>query len=310
MRISYSAFDTFNRCPLQYKLSYIDRVKTPEKPELYFGGLIHEVVQYALKKDPILPKEEELIDKLKAGWRKDVFVSDGEAMQYFDFGVDMLRKFYADWQPGLRNIVATEKRFQIPLNDKHILSGVIDRVDKLPFGAFEIIDYKTSKTLPAQIDVDKDKQLGVYNLAIEGLWPEAKDVRLTLYFLKHNSKITTTRRPDEIEEIKQAIISTADKIEKETDFAPHLNPLCDWCSYQNICPLWKEKFEKTQNQKLKAQKHVDIDILVEKYIDIHEKMMELEPKIHAHFDKANIERYFHKKGIVSRSKSKKLSIRK
>jgi len=305
MKISYSAFDTFNRCPLQYKFSYIDRVKVPEKPEFFFGGLIHEIVHYALTKDPIIPPVDELQKILKDKWREDVFPSKQESDQYFDFGVEMLKKFHAGFKPGLRNIVATEKRFQVPLNDKHVLSGIIDRVDKLPIGSLEVIDYKTSKKLPTQIDVDKDKQLCIYNLAINSLWPDAKDIRLTLYFLKFDTKLTTTRRPDEVDSIKAEIIQTAENIEVEKEFLPKDNPLCDWCDYQKMCPLKKHKF--APDEKLEEN---TIDDVINDYISAQNKISELEPQIHKHFDDQKIERFFHQEGIVTRTKNNKLSIKK
>jgi putative RecB family exonuclease len=305
MKISYSAFDTFNRCPLQYKFSYIDRVKVPQKPEFFFGGLIHEIVQYALTKDPIIPPVEELLKILKEKWQTDIFPSKQESDQYFDFGVDMIKKFHAGFKPGLRNIVATEKRFQIPLNEKHVLSGIIDRVDKLPIGSFEVIDYKTSKKLPSQIDVDKDKQLCIYNLAINSLWPDAKDIRLTLYFLKHDTQITTKRRPDEVESIKEEIIDTAERIEKETDFLPRDNALCDWCDYQKMCPLKKHKFAPD----IKLEENT-IDDIISDYLSAHDTIQKLEPKIQKHFDSQKIERFFHKNGTLTRGKTKNLSIRK
>lgn len=306
MRISYSAYDTFNRCPLQYKFSYIDKIKTPEKPELFFGGLIHKIVQYALKKDPILPEVNELLDILKNKWQEEIFASPKDSEQYFKFGQDMIRKFYVGHRPGLRNIVAVEKFFQIPLSEKHVLSGVIDRIDKLPFGAFEVIDYKTNKALSTQMDVDRDKQLGIYNLAVENLWPEAKDIRLTLYFLKYNFQITTTRRPDEIQSIKEEVIQTAETIENTNDFPPKSNALCHWCSYQYICPLMKDRVDKDANK----EENREIDKIVEDYILAHQTIQELEPKIQTHFDKKSIERYFHPKGTLTRGKTKKFSIKK
>lgn len=308
MRISYSAFDTFNRCPLKYKLGYIDRVKTPDKPELFFGGLIHEVVQMALKHDPIIPPIEELLAHFGRRFRPDVFPTELESQQYFKMGEDMIRKFHNSFKPGLRNIVATEKRFYIALNDKHVLNGIIDRVDKLPVGTFEVIDYKTSKALPSQDDVDRDKQLCIYNYAVENLWPDVKDVRLTLYFLKFGAQITTTRRTDEVESIKEEIIATADKIEKENEWAPKQNPLCDWCEYGHLCPLQKHKLQKADEPS--GDEVLEIDDIVSDYIVAQEKLNELEPKIHAHFDKEKIEKFYHDKGNVTRLKNKKLSVSK
>ena len=315
MKISYSAFDTFNRCPLQYKFSYIDRIKVPQKPEFFFGGLIHSIVQFSLTKDPIVPPLEELLKILKEKWQPDIFPSKKESDQYFDYGVDMLKKFHTGFRPGLRNIVATEKRFQIPLNDKHTLSGIIDRIDKLPIGSFEVIDYKTSKKMPSQIDVDKDKQLCIYNLAINSLWPDAKDIRLTLYFLKFDTQITTKRRPDEIESIKDEIINTAEKIEVATqraaslglekEFLPKDNALCDWCDYQKMCPLKKHKFAPDDNLEENT-----IDDIVADYLAAHDTINNLEPKIHEHFDSQKIERFFHKSGTLTRGSKRKLTVRK
>ncbi len=308
MRISYSAFDTFNRCPLKYKLGYIDRVKVPQKPEFFFGGLIHEVVQMALKRDPIIPPLDELLAHYKRRWQSDSFPTKLEGEQYFKLGEDMIRKFHGSFKPGLRNIVATEKRFYVPLNDKHVLNGIIDRIDKLPIGGYEVIDYKTSKKLPTQDEVDKDKQLCIYNFAVGALWPDVQDVRLTLYFLKFDQKITTTRRVDEVKSIKDEIIATADKIENESKWEPKSNPLCDWCEYGEFCPLQKDKI-RSQNPKLISQNE-GIDTIVSDYIAAQETLKELEPKIHAHFDKENIEKFYHDKGNVTRLKNKKLSVSK
>lgn len=308
MRISYSAFDTFRRCPLKYKFSYIERIKVPQKPELYFGGLIHEIVQEGLKKDPIIPSLEELIKSLEDKWSVETFSSEKEAEQYLEFGKNMIRNFHLSLKPGLRNIVATEKRFQIPLSDKHTLIGVIDRIDKLPLGAFEVIDYKTSKKPSTQTDIDQDKQLGIYKFAVNTMWPEVKDIRLTLYYLKHPMQLTTTRTDDEVETLKEEIIKTAEKIESETEFTPKANTFCDWCEYGHLCPLQKQKFPQTN--KLQPTTDNDIENVIKDYLEAQQKIKDLEPKIHTHFDSEKIERFFHKEGVVTRGKNKKLTIRK
>jgi len=308
MKISYSAFDCYNRCPLQYKFSYVERIKVPDKIELVFGGLIHKVVQQALRQDPIIPPVEELNKFLLGNWPKDLFKNELEEKQYKELALTMIRNFHASLKPNLRQIAAIEKRFQIPLSERHTLSGAIDRIDKLPIGTYELIDYKTSKKLPTQDEVDRDKQLGIYHWAIGNLWPEAKDVNLTLYFLKHNEQITTKRDEYQAEQIKNEFIETADKIDKEKDWRPKQNGLCDWCDYQHLCPLMKQKIQKAEMPT--SEEALKIDDMIADYIAARQKIDELEPKIHDHFDKEKIEKFYHDNGNVTRLKNKKLSVSK
>lgn len=51
------------------------------------------------------------------------------------------------------------------MNERLKIGGKIDRVDVLPDGMVEIIDYKTSEKVPSQKEVDKDVQLTFYALA-------------------------------------------------------------------------------------------------------------------------------------------------
>lgn len=297
MRISYSAFQTYNQCPLKYKFQYIDWIKTPEKPEFFFGGLVHEVVQMALRRDPIIPKISDLIKFYESKWRESVFPDKLTSDQYLKLGREMIKNFHEGYKPGLRKVVAAEKRFQIPL-ENHTLSGIIDRIDKLPFGAFEIVDYKTSKSLPSQEDVDNDKQLATYAIAVQTLWPEAKDMRLTLHFLKHNSLITTSRTPEQIETMKLEICQTADKITKTKTFKPCENKFCDWCEYKHLCPLKKNNESRITNN--------GINQAVHEYINAYNKMAELSPKIQTHFDKEKIKALKTDHGTLTRDDARNL----
>lgn len=308
MRISYSALDLFDRCPLAYKFKYIDKLKGLERPELYFGSLIHKVVQEALRRDPVTVPLDELLEYYRANWQGDAFETKDLEAKYKRWGETMIRNFHASHKPGLTNIVSTEKMFQIPLGKNHTLTGFIDRVDKLPYGPYEVIDYKTSSKMGSQDDLNRNKQLTIYHYATQKLWPEAKEVQLTLYFLKHGSKISTTREDADVEKLISEIEKTADHLEKiavtkkQADFLPRPNHLCDYCEFADRCPMMKAKTIKSGKQ---AQKDI------EEYIRSHQKIRDLEPRIHEHFDNHEIERFFTKYGIVTRSpKTKRLSIRK
>jgi len=304
MRISYSAMDTFQRCPLQYKFRYIDKIPTPKRPELFFGGLIHKIVQEALKKDPAMPSLENLLAMLEENWEEEVFESVQNSRAYLTVGQNMIRNFYHDHKPGLTNIVAIEKRFQIPLSDKHTLSGAIDRIDQLPFGPFEIIDYKTNRKLPTSNELAKPLQLAIYKFAAEESWPDAKEIRLTFYFLKHNKKIPVPIKDIDSKSVKDEVIKAADKIESTKEFKPKASFVFDLCDYQERCPKMSHNFKE------KIPTDEKIDEIVGEYLKLKNKQAELERTILEHMDKEKIEAFHHKKGVISRSKGGKFTVRK
>lgn len=299
MRISYSAFDTFNRCPLKYKFGYVDWVKVPEKPEFFFGKLIHTVIQMALRRDPTIPTLKDLLKFYESKWNEEIFPDKKTSDQYLKTGKEMIKNFHANYKPGLRKVLASEKRFQIPL-ENHVLSGIIDRVDKLPYGAFEIVDYKTGKSLPSQEDVDSDKQLATYAIAVQDLWPEATDMRLTLHFLKFNTMITTSRSPEQIEKLKLEIVETAKKIEKTKTFKPKENQFCPWCEYKHLCPK-----QNGQGSSINGQVN-EIDTIIKDYIASYKNIAELTPKIQAYFDAEKITELKTPSGTLTRDSARNL----
>ena len=87
--------------------------------------------------------------------------------------------------------MALESYFKIRIG-KYILSGRIDRVDQLPDGKLEIIDYKTGRAKEKVTGEDKD-QLLIYQIALLQL-PEYKNIgepgQLTYYYLNDDVKIS------------------------------------------------------------------------------------------------------------------------
>ncbi len=62
-----------------------------------------------------------------------------------------------------------------------VLHGSIDRIDRLPSGGIEVIDYKTGST-KSQAYVDASLQLSIYALACRDALGLGTPERLTLYF--------------------------------------------------------------------------------------------------------------------------------
>ncbi|MBU3965081.1 PD-(D/E)XK nuclease family protein [Patescibacteria group bacterium] len=306
MRISYSALDAFLICPAKYKFSEIDKIKTAKSKSALFGTWIHETLKVLHEPARLTPAtEDEVLSFFTKLWDKSVYSSEAEEMAAFGQGIKILKDYYAKNYPANFHIVNLESYFEAPIEDSgeiHTITGKIDRIDKLADGTFEIIDYKTGKTLPPQKDVDKNLQLSVYHLGVVNRWPSLKDkkVKLSLYFVKHGEKLSTTRSASELKETKERILEIVDKI-KVSAFAPQPNSLCDWCDFKKLCPYFSHQFKK------EAINDAKIKQAVKEYLEIKEKskkddarIAELAEIINQYCDEQKLERVFIDEGFISR----------
>jgi len=310
MQTSFSALDNFKTCPLKYKFKEIDKIKTPQSPEALFGTLIHSTLKYIHEGNFTFPTEKDALNFFSSRWNGDLFKDEIEERSAFAQGVKIIQDYYKKNDPSEAKIVDLESRFAIKLEDKknqemHIITGFIDRIDKTEEG-FEIIDYKTSKKLPSQLSVNENLQLLIYLLAFLQRYPDQEknlsNIKLSLYFLKHGTKLSTFKKPEDLEKEKEQLLETIQQI-KESDFAPQLNPLCDWCGYQKICPMWKHKF-KEEKKDLSENEEKE---LIKEYLELSEeiklkkhRLVELSQKILEIMNKKKMERLFGKGKIISK----------
>ena len=182
MRLSYSAISTYELCPAKYRFQYEERLPTTTSPALAFGDSLHRTLhRFHDRPVPVAPSLEELHEMLEGEWVGEGYRDPSEERTYLDHARQVLAGYHRDNAPSFRIPAALEFRFTIEVEGVQI-SGVIDRMDRIPGGGYEIIDYKTSRRLPPKDRVDRDLQLSVYHLAAREIWGIEPE-RLTLYFL-------------------------------------------------------------------------------------------------------------------------------
>jgi RecB family exonuclease len=242
MRLSYSSINTYETCPKKFEFQYQDRVPQAPSPALSFGDSLHRALHlFHDRPVPVAPSLDELHDMLEISWVSAGFVDESEERTYREHGRQVLAQYHRETAPGYRIPAALEFRFSIDVEGVQ-LSGVIDRMDRIPGGGYEIIDYKTNRRLPPQARIDRDLQLSVYHLAAREVWGIEPE-RLTLHYLLPGQRMTTTRTAADVDELRRRIATVAERI-AAGKFEPRQNPLCDWCEYQPLCPLFRHKVEK------------------------------------------------------------------
>jgi len=317
MRISYSGLETFSNCPAKYKFQYIERIKAPKSKEAVFGTLIHDCLKmFHEPSQPAFISEENLLKYFTEKWNSDIYQDKQEEAFAFHQGVKILKDYYLQNQGLEFNIVNLETPFEMPILEKtelHQITGRIDRIDKLKDGTFEVIDYKTSKKMPSQEEVDKNLQLSIYYLGIVNRWPslekQNRSIKLSLHYLRHGEKLSTIQTKEKIKETEQKVLYIIDQI-KKSSFEPKMNPLCDWCAYQQYCPLFKHKYI----SKKPTADSEQIKNIIKEYFEIKEKhttdnkrLNELKGIINQYCDENKIDRVFGDNSYITRLPQQRFS---
>lgn len=235
--LSVSQIETFENCPLHYLLKYIYNLPTPKTASISFGISIHET----LKKFYENNDKEKFSEKYLLGLYEESFINEGfenkkHKEQFFKKGQDYLLGYFKN--EFNKKIIPEKLEYKFTLNlfkDLKI-GGTIDRVDRVSKDKLEVIDYKTGASIPTQKEVDKDLQLSIYALAVSDIYKvKPENIKLSLYYLDTQEKISTTRTLKELQEVKDKLYEYKQKIES-SDFKCGNSYFCqNNCEFKMFC---------------------------------------------------------------------------
>jgi putative RecB family exonuclease len=251
---SHSKISTFENCPYQYKLKYIDKIipDIPQGIEAFMGSIVHEVLEDLHKKARIGEEITKgyLFSLYNSLWNEqytpDILVvrKNLSPEDYRKMGMRFVRDYYDKFYPfDQLDIIGLETEDKMTLKDGsewHI------RIDKLccdKEGNYYVCDYKTNSRMKHQEDADLDRQLAMYSIWVKEKFQDAKSVKLVWHMLAFNQEVMSERTGEQLEKLHDEIVEKIEnlkKAEKENDFPPMVSKLCEWCLYQNICSEYKK----------------------------------------------------------------------
>ena len=292
---SISQIRTYEECALQYKFIYVDKIKRYEEGvEAFLGQRFHDAMEWLYKERAfrIVPLEELLAyydrDWTKQ-WHAEVKINRKERTSddYRLMGRRFIEDYYKRHYPfDEGRVLGLERYIRFPLDDegRYSCKGIIDRLMLAPDGAFEVHDYKTGSNLPEQAHLDKDRQLALYQVGVQKLWPGVKEVRLIWHLVAFDVEMRSARTPEALEALKKELGQLIDRIEAEREFPHHESALCGWCPYWDLCPVKKHlvKVEGLPKDEWKDEPGVVIvDAFAEKWkkkreLDAETKAIEME----------------------------------
>jgi DNA helicase-2/ATP-dependent DNA helicase PcrA len=235
LSLSASDLSLYLTCPLKYKFARVFGI--PQEPTINqrFGILFHNVLERFHKEPPANPDEglRELERLFESGWRRTGFGSSDDELQFRDRAREALRLYWERERLAEGEPVWLEKKFDFKVGDHHV-RGRVDRVDRLPDGDYELIDYKTGER-KSEEDLESDLQLALYRMAAREAWGIEASTG-SYYYVLDAEKVPAPTRPDDAERVERTVLQVGEGILSQ-DFEPRPSPtVCSWCDYRLICP--------------------------------------------------------------------------
>lgn len=239
VRLSFSRIDTYQRCPLQFRFAYIDKLPSAPATYLSFGTSVHTALEAFHDRTLFgMPSEEDLLTFLYDGWDASGFMHVDRDVQMREYrrAQDVLRRYHQRVRDTYRPAAETEKWFEVPIGDHATVVGSIDRIDVDDDGNYHVVDYKTGKLRDRQ-QVRRSLQLSIYALACEHLFG-VLPASVSLDFVVPGTEVRVPLEELDLDGARQAVDQTAQAI-IDQEFAPTPNRLCDWCDHRSLCPAWE-----------------------------------------------------------------------
>ena len=252
-RLSHTALDTADRCEYMYYLKYVKYIKpfVPLSYPLVTGVAFHSLMEHMYNAKDF--SKEFLI----RNWKKhfmfsvesvgNMFSNTEGYEEQLNYGYGMIHKFYdfAKRENYLREPLDVEWNFCIPVkNDQGKDFDIIGKVDlliPLESNKLGVVDFKTSWKVPSQEDIDKNKQLTIYDWAVKHELKVSETVPIMFYSRKSEIRKTVRTVADHeaiIQDFKNLV-----KLREKGEYTYNLKS-CGWCDFQKHCKYYKKSLDK------------------------------------------------------------------
>jgi DNA helicase-2/ATP-dependent DNA helicase PcrA len=238
--LSASGIETYNTCPLKYRLRTEWKLSGEPAAALQFGGAMHRVLHefQRARMQGQTPTAEQLIAMFKRELANARIADSVQHELYEQQGIAQLQRFVARADhPAPEMIAGAEQAFTVTIDGAEV-SGRIDRIDRLgPDGEVVIVDYKTGAP-KSEEDAEESLQLSLYAIAARQQWGHTP-VRLAFHNLDDDSIVST--KPDVGQEKETlSILQRVAKGIADKKFEPKAGFWCRFCEYHTICPATEE----------------------------------------------------------------------
>jgi DNA helicase-2/ATP-dependent DNA helicase PcrA len=239
-RLSATAVETYETCPLQFKFEREWKLSRQLHAAVQYGAAMHRVLRtyYDSVRLGRTKTDEELFELFRDDLATSGIQDDYQRDLYRKQGLQQLNDFLA----GTRSapppeVLHTEEWFDIQIAGTKV-AGRIDRMDRMSDGTVAIIDYKTGKAR-SQDDADESLQLSIYAMAAHEKWGYRVG-ELAFHNLEGNVAVISKRAQFQLEEARERVQAVARGI-AEGNFKPKPDFHCTFCAFRGLCPAREKR---------------------------------------------------------------------
>lgn len=246
LALSPSRASDYQQCPLLYRFRAIDKLPEPKTIAQVKGTLVHAVLENTHK----APREQRTfqaaVAMLEPEW--DTMLAADEELKelvtdrsgFLNDSWQLLRGYFEMENPQGFDAHACEMYVDTVLPNGVPVRGFIDRVDVAPTGEVRVVDYKTGKKPLPRYSQAAQFQMRFYALVYWRLFGTIP-AQLRLMYLKVLDSMFLAPTPEELEYFERDLGDLWAKIEGDGtsgSFRPKTSKLCNWCSFQHLCPAF------------------------------------------------------------------------
>jgi DNA helicase-2/ATP-dependent DNA helicase PcrA len=234
-KLSASAVQTYETCPLQFKLERDWKIPGEVPAAMQYGATMHRVLRAYY--DSVRAERPMADDAVIEFFRTDLAAAGIEDRYQHELyekqGIAQLTELLAaSRRHPAPTVMHLEEPFEVKIGEVTVV-GRIDRIDQAVEGRVVITDYKTGKP-QSQEDADESLQLSIYAMAARHKWGYRVD-RLVFYNVGENSTVSAIRADCQLEDAKIRVEAVAANI-AEGKFDAETGFHCNFCHYRNLCP--------------------------------------------------------------------------
>jgi putative RecB family exonuclease len=247
----------FKTCGLLYRFRVIDRLPEPPSLDAARGTVVHGILE-KLFDLPAGARTPAAADELVEPEWREILAADAELAALVDEGIgecvdgaaglvallestrELLASYFTLEDPRRLEPAEREVLVEATLPSGVRLKGFVDRLDRSPAGDLRVVDYKTGKSPHENFEGKALFQLRFYALTLwrsTGVLPRL----LRLYYLRNREVIDYSPDERDLEGLERQLeaLGTAIAKARETgDWRHKPSKLCDWCSFQSLCPAF------------------------------------------------------------------------